>query len=204
MRFHKTILTLLAAILAVIGTTVTVAHADGPDDNPDHLTPQNALTDEEATMWNSLDPAKRALVQNEVIPSLAESSLPSATQVRRLRGIVRGLYKMMQEEYAAGVTMSSGICSFVTDAWSGGAVSILNCYPYPVSGTVFVDLWEFSGSQIGSETTHCNSVTWCTAHVDEDAPTPCQRWLAHGSASPSRDEPPYPASNYWDEDEYCK
>ena len=115
MKMHKTILTLLLTMLAVIGTTGTVAHADGPDGDLDHLTPENVLTDEEVTMWNGLDPAKRALVQNEVIPWLADSTLPSATQVRRLRGIVRGLYKMMQQEDAAGATRSSGICSFATE-----------------------------------------------------------------------------------------
>ena len=30
MKTHKTILTLLAVLLAVIGTTATVVHADGP------------------------------------------------------------------------------------------------------------------------------------------------------------------------------
>ena len=32
MKMHKTILTLLAVLLAVIGTTATVVHGDGPDD----------------------------------------------------------------------------------------------------------------------------------------------------------------------------
>ena len=34
MKFHKTILTLLAGVLAVIGTTATVVHADGPGAPP--------------------------------------------------------------------------------------------------------------------------------------------------------------------------
>ena len=204
MKMHKTILTLLLTMLAVIGTTGTVAHADEPDGDLDRLTPENVLTDEEVTMWNGLDLAKRALVQNEVIPWLADSTLPNATQVRRLRGIVRGLYKMMQNEDAAGATMASGICSFATEAWSDGAVSILNCSPHLVSGTVFVDLWVYSGPRLGYKTAHCFHVTWCSAHVEEDAPTPCERWIAHGNASPSTDEPPYPSASYADEDQYCE
>ena len=31
MKMHKTILTLLLTMLAVIGTTATVVHGDGPD-----------------------------------------------------------------------------------------------------------------------------------------------------------------------------
>ena len=205
MKMHKTILTLLLTMLAVIGTTGTVAHADEPDGDLDHLTPENVLTDEEVTMWNGLDLAKRALVQNEVIPTLADSTLPSETQVKRLRGIIRGLYQMMQEEDAAGaMASSSGICSFVTHAWFDGAVSILNCHPYPVSGTVYVDLWVEEGPRLGWDSTHCSNVTWCDAYVEEDAPTPCQTWVANGNASPSRDEPPYPASSYQDQDRYCE
>ena len=35
MKMHKTILTMLAAMLAIIGTTATVAHAEEPDTTPD-------------------------------------------------------------------------------------------------------------------------------------------------------------------------
>ena len=170
MKMHKTILTLLLTMLAVIGTTGTVAHADEPDGDLDHLTPENVLTDEEVTMWNGLDLAKRALVQNEVIPTLADSTLPSETQVKRLRGIIRGLYQMMQEEDAAGAKFQR---------------HMQLCDSRLVRrGREHLELPSLSGERNcvcrsmgrGRSDTGFNSlnVTWCDAYVEEDAPTPCQ------------------------------
>ena len=47
MKIHKTILTMLAAMLAIIGTTATVVHAEGPgtdESGGTNMTPGNVLS----------------------------------------------------------------------------------------------------------------------------------------------------------------
>ena len=46
MKMHKTILTLLAAMLAVIGATTTVVYADGPETPPETIANIDDFMDE--------------------------------------------------------------------------------------------------------------------------------------------------------------
>ena len=68
MTFHKTILTLLAAMLAVIGTTGTVIHAQGNDSEP---TPGNYLNATQLIDFNSLDEEVREGLTEDFLPDLA-------------------------------------------------------------------------------------------------------------------------------------
>ena len=68
MKFQKTILTLLAALLAVIGTTVTVVNAQGNDSEPD---PADFLNSAQLDDFNSLDEEVRKGLTEGFLPDLA-------------------------------------------------------------------------------------------------------------------------------------
>ena len=219
MKTHKTYkitLALLAALLAVIGTTGTVVQADGPggDDGsgggstqvPGGLTPEQALQGEEMNMWNSLDPSTQTLVRDEVIPTISHRAGSRQSQERELRSVVRALHRIEQKKAeAVNADSEEDICYFAVDASRNGASAFMNCAPYEMNAiSVHVELQEFTGSEIGHHDNRCANSTWCYAYVDATPSTPCYRWVARGSGVPTRDSPPYPAGNYWDEDDFCK
>ena len=67
MTLQKTILALLAAMLAVIGTTATVVHAEGPDATPD---PAQVFTGQDLAKYNSLPADTRNRIKDEIVPTL--------------------------------------------------------------------------------------------------------------------------------------
>ena len=216
MKMHKTILTLLLTMLAVIGTTATVVHADGPETDdgsgggstqvPGGLTPEQALQGEEMDMWNLLDPSTQGLLRDEIIPTISYRAGSRESQERELRSVVRALYKIQERKEAAQASgASENMCYFVVDASRNGASSFINCAPYEMNVImIHVDLNLFTGSQLGYHDNRCTDSTWCYAYVDETPSTPCYRWVARGNAVPTRQSPPHPPGNYADEDDFCK
>ena len=73
MKMHKTILTLLAGVLAVIGTTATVVHADGPETPP--------APDQNINSY--LDQATRDLV-NEMNPTFQNFVAEAWTHLKQI------------------------------------------------------------------------------------------------------------------------
>ena len=71
MKFHKTILTLLAAMLAVIGTTGTVIHAQGNDSEP---TPGDYLNATQLSDFNSLRQDVKDGLKEGILADLASKS----------------------------------------------------------------------------------------------------------------------------------
>ena len=67
MKMHKTILTMLAAMLAIIGTTAVVAHAEEPDTTPD---PAQVLSGQDLAKYNSLPADTRNRIKDEIVPEL--------------------------------------------------------------------------------------------------------------------------------------
>ena len=77
MKMHKTILTMLAAILAIIGTTTTVAHAEGPvvdegGGTTQALVPENVLSSGGLANWNALTSDNRTIIMEEIIPEIPQ------------------------------------------------------------------------------------------------------------------------------------
>lgn len=69
MKFHKTILTLLAMTLAIIGTTATVVQADGPPNEAGDA-PGDLLDDEQMTRFNGLPEGIQQQLEEYVLPVL--------------------------------------------------------------------------------------------------------------------------------------
>ena len=106
MKMHKTILTLLLTMLAVIGTTATVAHAEGPvvDEGggttqvPGNLNPENVLTGDDLANWNALTGDAREYLKAEALPQLIDEIFdvgddPTEDDVEYLTIIMVRLFK---------------------------------------------------------------------------------------------------------------
>lgn len=82
MKFHKTILTLLAVMLAVIGTTATVVQAEGPTESPDYTDAETVKGIIEQVMaapdpeeaFAALTPEAQAAVEKYLTPVSTETT----------------------------------------------------------------------------------------------------------------------------------
>ena len=86
MKFHKTILTLLAVLLAVIGTTATVVHADGPETPP---TIDELLSATDMQAFNGLRENVKSVLEHEFLPDLLEQGFTTADAQAFFTAVVR-------------------------------------------------------------------------------------------------------------------
>ena len=75
MKMHKTILTMLAATLAVIGTTATVVHGDGPDVDAAGIVEQLKAAENPGVAFAELSPVEQAAVIEFQTPVRYEEGL---------------------------------------------------------------------------------------------------------------------------------
>ncbi len=100
MKFYKTILTLLAMTLAVIGTTATVVHGDGPETVPD---PAEILSGELLDAYNGLTQENRDIFTSELLPVGLQDIHPDDEE--QAVGVFVTLMKRAQDrQYAAQQT----------------------------------------------------------------------------------------------------
>ena len=96
MKMHKTILTLLAGVLAVIGTTGTVVHGDGPGAPPDLA---QILTGEQLAAYNGLTVENREFFRAELLPQALQDIHPDDHE--QATGVFVKMMKRSQDGRAA-------------------------------------------------------------------------------------------------------
>ena len=82
---------MLAAILAVIGMTTMVAHAEGPgtdESGGTNMTPANVLSGEDLANWNALTSENQTILTQEIIPEIAERVPDASLRPGVLAGLV--------------------------------------------------------------------------------------------------------------------
>ena len=112
MKFHKTILTMLAVTLAIIGTTGTVAHAEGPAGGPDFA---NVMDAETTTLYNELSSPAQGLMQQ--IWERIEATAPQEAfgpQVAHYVAALRRDQENLGNSGSAVTADSDGNCTSVT------------------------------------------------------------------------------------------
>lgn len=227
MKMHKTILTLLAVMLAVIGTTGTVAYAEGPDTNdegqsPDNLNPEQVLTGDNLEKWNSLTSAYQTILIEEIILEIPQRISDPTLHTGVLAGLVGAMHKIQEKRAARSLRSSIKMnphsggavvktsytvdCDFEVDVNAGGASGLMVCDAEMHKIIVSVQLAiEASDYLLGSDRQTCTgcSVEWAT--VAQAASNPCVTWHGSGNSTPTG----YTGGaqpnqwNYSDEDTYC-
>lgn len=113
MKFYKTILTMLAVTLAVIGTTATVVHADGPETPPGTTANIDDFMDEATReLHQELSDQGKAMV-TQVWGNITATAPQKALQTI-LQQFVASFHE--NERSAVGGTMGASSCTSYTGA----------------------------------------------------------------------------------------
>ena len=184
MKMHKTILTLLAVMLAVIGTTGTVIQADGPE-----TPPETAETAPAQNIDAYLDQATQDLV-NEMNPTFQgfvtgawdhlKEIAPSQDWEEAIRDIIPQIHEDAEEQnglasYTGALTNSCSFTKYTTLGSSGWAAAVTRS-----SCTMDFLIAQVLIRYIGgaADTNSCFNCRSVSAYVNGLA---CGYYVAHGS-----------------------
>ena len=139
MKMHKTILTLLAIALAVIGTTTTVVHAEGPDGDELVDTPETLLPPANVDMFYELPDGIQQQIEEYVLPILDENGFTTEQKADFLTHVVDLEYRVrvLMEDGGGFVvprddTLPGGLCtlagpSFYQNGTTVSSYASVNC-----------------------------------------------------------------------------
>ena len=215
MKMLKTILTLLAVTLAIIGTTATVAQAEGPPVQvPENLNPENVLSGEDLANWNALTSENQTILIQETIPEIVERVPDASLRPGVLAGLVAvtlDIQKQRERDANGGNAASSGPrvkCYLAVNASKHGATSKLSCPAQMHKMTAYVQLSrEGEDQEIGSTSQTCTSCSRVWTAVTHTPIVPCEPWYATGSGTATGKQPngPFPDKPTYGphDDRYC-
>ena len=179
MKMHKTILTLLAAMLAVIGTTGTVVQAEGP--GGDDLTLDRALDSETRAMFDVLTPGGKDIVV-DVWPQIKQQA-PRQYWEAEVTSIVEALhtYEVVNEGETDGAPSGPGegptgargastpVANMVvnTNMYVGYTSSVTGVYVVNEALSARVTVWGHAGNSNLCE--NCVSV-YASVHAPPNEP----------------------------------
>ena len=109
---YKITLALLATLLAVIGTTATVVHADGPPNEAGDA-PGDLLNDEQMTRFNNLSTAVQQMLADEFIPFLTGKGFDETSKSEFLAQVV-------EAEHATAEQMQADVAVAAKNVKPGG------------------------------------------------------------------------------------
>ena len=165
MKTHKTILTLLAMTLAIIGTTTTVVHADGP---PDSTGFANAMDAETTVLYNELSSPAQGLMQQ--IWEQIEATAPQEAfgpQVAHYVAALRQDQKDRENESPAVTADSGGNCTSVTrhsSLTSGYSSAVTGSFVSCAALSASITIQAIPGAQ---DNDVCNNCTLAFAYITE-------------------------------------
>ena len=218
---------MLAAMLAIIGTTATVVHAEGPgtdESGGTNMTPGNVLSGEDLANWNALTSENQTILTQEIIPEIAERVPDASLRPGVLAGLVAvtlDIQKQREEaaeledddtEPSEGATGASSVprvrCYLAVNASAHGATAILSCPAQMHKMTASVQLSrEGLDQEIGSTSQTCTPCSRVWTAVTHTPIVPCEPWYATGSGTATGHEPngPYPDQHTYGpyDDSYC-
>ena len=232
MKMHKTILTMLAAILAIIGTTTTVAHAEGPvvdegGGTTQALVPENVLSSGGLANWNALTSDNRTIIMEEIIPEIPQRVPDVTLRPGVLASLVSAMLDIQEQRERAGEAKEEGTgvskdvtgktlieiseCYYSFGLNATGASSMMSCDAQMANINVYVRLAiEYSTSIIGDSDQTCWNCSFEWATVPQGGAPACSstvRWFAsgYGDAEGYVPDGPHPRPSHGgDEDTYCQ
>ena len=165
MKMHKTILTLLAVMLAVIGTTGTVAHAEGPADSTGFA---NVMDAETTVLYNELSSPAQGLMQQ--IWERIEATAPQEAfgpQVAHYVAALRQDQEDRENESTVANANSEGNCTSVTRSaslTSGYSSSLTGSFVSCDALTTSITIQAIPGAQ---DDDLCHNCTLAFAYITE-------------------------------------
>ena len=165
MKMHKTILTLLAVMLATIGTTGTVVQADGPAGGPDFA---NVMDAETKTLYNELSSPAQDLMQQ--IWEQIEATAPQEAFGPQVAHYVASLRQDLEDRENVGPTItadSNGNCTSVTrhsSLTSGYSSAVTGSFVSCDALTVSITIQATPGVQ---DEGLCHNCTLAFAYITE-------------------------------------
>ena len=178
MKMHKTILILLAAMLAIIGTTATVVHADEPETPPVVEQDIDAYLDQEAQeLVDEMNPTFQAFVAEawEFVKEIA----PAEDWEEAIRDIIPQIHTNAEDQgglrgaQGAGIANSGCNISYYTTLGSSGwaaAVTSSSCTMDFLTAKVGVNAYGDTGS--------CFNCTSVSAYINGLS---CGWYIAYGN-----------------------
>lgn len=194
MKMHKTILILLAAMLAIIGTTATVVHADEPvtdegggtEQVPENLNPENVLSGSDLESWRALTPSNKAVLLQEVIPEIPDKVQDISLHGHFVASLVRSMHRIQlrQEIVVHNHGSNQDPCGLDVDANIAGATSLMSCSGHQMASVrADVELWLLGGPSLGSDDDQCFdcSAEWAVVSYLNSSPPGCTAVYAAGN-----------------------
>ena len=165
MKMHKTILTLLAVMLAVIGTTGTVAHAEGPADSTGFA---NVMDAETTVLYNELSSPAQDLMQQ--IWERIEATAPQEAfgpQVAHYVAALRQDQEDRENESPGANAAQEGNCTSVTrhsSLTSGYSSAVTGSFVSCAALSASITIQAIPGA---SDNDPCNNCTLAFAYINE-------------------------------------
>ena len=165
MKMHKTILTLLAVVLAVIGTTATVAHADGPTDSTSFT---DVMDTETTALYNELSSPAQGLMQQ--IWEQIEATAPQEAfgpQVAHYVAALRQDQEDIENADPAVTADSNGNCTSVTrhsSLTSGYSSAVTGSFVSCAALSASIRIQAIPGA---ADSDVCNNCTLAFAYIAE-------------------------------------
>ena len=225
MKIQRTLVTLLAAMLAVIGMTGTVVHAEGPGTDGSggtNMTPANVLSGGDLANWNALTSENQTILTQKIIPEIAERVLDASLRPGVLAGLVAVTLDIQKQrerdaqlgntgpsQGATGASSAPRVkCYLAVNASAHGATAKLSCPAQMHKITVSVQLSrEGEDQEIGSTSQTCSPCSSEWTAVTHTPIVPCEPWYATGSGRATGKQPngPFPDKPTYGphDDRYC-
>ena len=190
MKTHTTIVALLAALLAVIGTTITVVHAEGPvegdEEQPqENLNPEQVLTGVDFENWNALTSSNKALLLQGIIPQIPNRVQDASLHGHVVASLVSSMYRIQirQGDVGHDHDPDQDPCGFDVDASIAGASALMACPGHQMALLrAKVELWLFGSDSLGSDQNECRSCSaeWAIVPYLNSSPPGCTAVYAAG------------------------
>lgn len=187
MKFHKTILTMLAVTLAIIGTTGTVVQADGPPVQvPENLNPENVLSGTDLANWNALTSSNKTLLSQEVIPEIPDKVQDTSLHAHFVASLVRSMHRIQlrQGTVSQDHDADQDPCGFDVDANIAGASALMACPGHQMALLkAKVELWLLNSDSLGDDENECRncSAEWAVVSYLNSSPPGCTAVYAAGT-----------------------